>query len=165
MIDLNEILRQLRANAAAIQAFTQTIPEAQAHWKPDEETWSMTEVMGHVYNEERVDFRRHLQELFSDPPRSWCGIPMEWLPVSSCRQALDDFLVERKESLAWLEQLVAPDWTRKMPAPWGGEISAGDLLFSWVAHDHLHLRQMNELAYAWNEKQAAPHSVEYAGGW
>jgi hypothetical protein len=34
-----------------------------------------------------------------------------------------------------------------------------------VAHDFLHIRQMNELQYAWNETQAAPYAVQYAGGW
>jgi hypothetical protein len=44
-------------------------------------------------------------------------------------------------------------------------LSAGDVLVSWVAHDFLHIRQLNEVLYAWNEKQASPYSVQYAGGW
>jgi hypothetical protein len=161
----DEIMRQLSVNAEVMRALVGTIPGEQAQWKPDPDTWSMAEVMSHVFNEERGDFRRHLKEIFSDPPKAWDEISIEWTPVSDCRQALDGFLAERWQSLAWLKGLDSPDWDRKMAAPWGGEISAGDLLVSWVAHDYLHLRQMNELVYAWNEKQAAPFSVAYAGGW
>ena len=68
MINLDEIIRQLTVNAEAIGALMRTIPEEQARWKPNEETWSMVEVMGHVYNEERLDFRKHLKEMFQEPP-------------------------------------------------------------------------------------------------
>ena len=48
--------------------------------------------------------------------------------------------------------------------PWG-KLTAGDLLASWAAHDLLHLRQLNELRYAYLIQVAAPYSVRYAGDW
>jgi hypothetical protein len=90
--------------------------------------------------------------------------------AESCRQALLGFLKEREDSLAWLKALEAPDWDMKAQATFTPDnvpftLSAGDVLVSWVEHDFLHIRQMNELLYAWTEKQAAPYSVQYAGGW
>jgi uncharacterized damage-inducible protein DinB len=169
MIELSEITRMLSANAQAMLALVGGIPDEQAEWKPDEKTWSMKQVMAHVYNEERMDFRKHLQEMLSDPPQPWDSIPMPWTPVASCHQALMDFLDERDASIAWLNGLKSPDWNTSQQVQFGENeilrMSAGEVLQSWPEHDILHLRQMIELHHAWNEKQAAPYLLRYAGGW
>jgi uncharacterized damage-inducible protein DinB len=163
MIDIKEIVRQLTGNAEAMRALVQTISDEQAGWKPNPETWSMKEVMEHVYNEERIDFRKHLKEMLSDPPLPWGEFRREeYVSVEGCRQALEGFLIEREASVDWLMALESTDWDVASKTPFG---PTGDVLVSWVAHDFLHLRQMIELLYAWNEKQASPYSVRYAGGW
>ena len=171
MVDLNQIITRLVSNAEAIRALVQTVSDEQARWKPDTETWSMQQVMEHVYNEERIDFRKHIKEMFHDPPLPWGNWdPQEYISVESCQGALDNFLREREASINWLKALDSPDWDCTSQASFGPEgeilvLSAGDVLTSWVAHDFLHIRQMNELLFAWNEKQASPYSVQYAGGW
>jgi uncharacterized damage-inducible protein DinB len=166
MIQMDEIIRQLTANAQAIRAMLVTLTQEQAQWKPDAETWSLQETMMHIYNEERIDFRKHLQEMLSVPPQPWQPFRKEDLvAVSTCREALEAFLAEREHSIAWLQALQSPDWETQTQAPWGGMISAGDVLVSWVAHDYLHMRQLNEVLYALNMKQSAPNSVDYAGDW
>ena len=170
MDPLDEILRQLRANAQAIQALVESVSDEQAGWKPDAETWSLKETMEHVFFEEMHDFRKHLKELLSRPPRPWEGPrPSDEVRVERCGQALAGFLAERQASLAWLEGLRGVDWTVSQRVRFGEgeiiELNAGDVLVSWAAHDYLHIRQINELLYAWNDRQAAPHSVMYAGGW
>lgn len=171
MIQLDETIRQLVNNAAAMRALLENIPDQQAEWKPNPETWSMMEVMEHVYNEERIDFRKHLKEMFSHPPQPWeVYHPEEYVGVEGCRQALELFLAEREDSIAWLKALHSPDWDAASEANFGPAadvlvLSAGDVLVSWLAHDYLHIRQMNELLFAWNEQQASPYSVQYAGGW
>lgn len=167
---IEETIRQMTANAEAIRSLVQTISSEQAQWKPNPETWSMKEVMEHVYNEERGDFRAHLKEMFHEPPLAWGDLQDGWRPVESCRRGLEGFLMEREASIAWLMALESPDWNITSQASFGPAndvlvLSAGDVLTSWVAHDFLHLRQMNELQYAWNEKLTSPYSVQYAGGW
>ena len=71
MINIAEIIRQLTGNAEAWRALVQTFSNEQAQWKPNPETWSVREVMEHVYNEERIDFRKHLKEMLNDPPQPW----------------------------------------------------------------------------------------------
>jgi len=171
MINLSDIIRQMSANAEVIRALVETISEEQAQWKPDPETWALKEVMEHLYNEEHGDFRRHLGEIFNDPPLAWgSGPDGEWRSMPDCRQALEGFLAERAASLTWLKTLAAPNWEATISATFYPSnetitLSAGDILVSWAAHDYLHIRQLNELLYAWNERQAAPASVQYAGGW
>lgn len=170
MINLAEIIRQLTVNAQAIRSLVESVSDEQAAWKPDAETWSLKEAVEHLYNEERGDFRAHIQEMFSSPAQPWGALQPAWAPAADLRQALGGFLTERDASIAWLRDMDAPDWEAFSEATFGPasevlRLSAGDVLTSWVAHDHLHLRQVNELLYAWNERQAAPYSVAYAGGW
>ena len=171
MITIDKVIQQLQVNAEIVRALVGPISVEQANWMPDEETWNMKEVMEHVYNEERVDFRKHLKEMFSDPPQPWGEFRHEELIlVESCHQALDSFLIEREASLEWLQSLESPDWNVISQASFGdgGDVltlSAGDVLGSWVAHDFLHIRQMNELLFAWNVQQVTPYSVRYAGEW
>ncbi len=171
MINVEEIIRQLTANAEVVRVLVQPISDEQAQWKPNPETWSLKEVMEHFYNEERIDFCKHLKEMLSDPPQPWGEFsPEEYISVESCRQALNSFLMEREASGVWLRKLESPDWDLESQASFGSEgevltLSAGDVLGSWVAHDFLHIRQINELLYAWNTQQVSPYSVQYAGGW
>jgi hypothetical protein len=171
MINMEEIVRHLTANAKAMCALAQNLSDEDASWKPTPETWSMQEVIEHIYNEERLDFRNHLKKMLNGPPLKWGGGDSDaYLSVNGCRKTLESFLTERQASIAWLMVLKSPDWRVTFQMSFGAAgdvmtISAGDVLVSWVAHDYLHLRQMNELLYALNEKQASPNSVAYAGGW
>jgi uncharacterized damage-inducible protein DinB len=171
MINLQEIICQLTANAQGLRSLVQPISDEQAQWQPSSDAWSMKQVMEHVYNEERIDFRKILRRMLNAPLPP-AGVPQheEYVPVASCRQALEGFLVEREASIQWLLALEMPDWEVTSQWPFGptGDVtsfSAGDVLLSWVEHDILHLRQVIELLHAWNEKQAPPYSLMYAGGW
>jgi hypothetical protein len=171
MINIDEIVRMMSGTAEAMHSLVGSISDEHARWKPGPDTWSMMQVMEHVYNEERIDFRKILKRMLNEPFQPSGESPQEeYAPVASCRQALAGFMVEREESILWLRGLHAPDWEVTSQWPFGPErvmttFSAGDVLLSWVEHDLLHLRQVIELLHAWNEKQASPCSLQYAGGW
>jgi hypothetical protein len=170
MIHLDELIRQLAENAKAISALVRAVSEDQAAWKPDPDTWSMSQVMDHLYKEELNDFRCHLQEMLSSPPQAWGSLQSAPAVVDHWRQSVDYFLREREQSIAWLKGLQAPDWQAASVTPFGPEgekivLRAGDVLASWLAHDFLHLRQLIELQYAWCSRQALPYSLQYAGEW
>jgi hypothetical protein len=169
MIDIADITRQLTVNGQAMRALLHSVSDEQAQWQPDPDSWRLMQVMDHIYNEERLDFKAHIKEILNDPPLPWGGLAGQRLSGASLQQVLETFLDERESSIAWLTSLKSPDWDARISAQFGPEdtvvLRAGDVLVSWVAHDFLHLRQINELLYAWNQVQAAPYSVEYAGGW
>ena len=50
-------IEQLTVNATALAALTAGIDAEQARWKPSPETWSVLEVVNHLADEEREDFR------------------------------------------------------------------------------------------------------------
>lgn len=169
-MDFDYCLRQLSANAAAIQHLVAGVDDQQAVWKPDAESWSILEVINHLADEEREDFRARVAFVLSGAP----GDPPPNDPVAKVTErsyntrnlgaSVVDFLGEREDSLIWLKGLSQPNWDATYTAPWGS-IRAGDIMVSWAAHDLLHVRQINELKWAYSEKLFAPYSADYAGDW
>jgi hypothetical protein len=170
MIDLVECITLMTRQAQDIKQLAEGTTAEQARWKPDADSWSILEVINHLYDEEREDFRvrlRHILDQAEGPPP---GIdPVGWVTARQYNQrdleiSIADFLREREASLMWLSGLVDPDWDAAVESP-AGRIRAGDMLMAWVAHDLLHLRQLVELRYAYLQQQARPYQIVYAGQW
>ncbi len=164
-------LRRLEANRDAISALYANVAEEQVRWRPSPKDWSLLEVLGHLYDEEREDFRKRLDIILNRPMDVWPPIdPHGWVTERAYNErpldlSLWDFLRERNHSLSWLHSLENPDWSSVSTKPWGGTMTGEQMLSCWVAHDMLHLRQMIELHYSYIEQLVAPVSIEYAGGW
>ena len=171
MLTLESCLTRLSANVETIAALARGISDAQAQWKPAPEEWSILEVICHLYDEEREDFRTRVRLTLQDPAAAWPPInPVGWVTERGYNQrapgpARDAFLRERQASLQWLAGLPNPDWTSTHRHPQIGAMTAGDVLAAWVAHDHLHIRQLNQLHWQYLSQKAAPISLNYAGGW
>jgi hypothetical protein len=170
-MDLSKALIQFNRQAQAIHSLLANVSEEQMRWKPTPEQWSLLEVLNHLESEERMDFRVRLDMLLNYPGADWLPIdPARWVTEQGFNQrdpqeSLAKFETERQKSITWLGNLKNPDWTRGDKTPWGGKLTAGDMLASWLAHDLLHLRQITELLYAWTRHAALPHSPDYAGEW
>jgi len=169
-MDVDCFLSQMLEDAARIRALIQGVSEQQARWRPDPDSWSMLEVVNHLLDEERQDFRVRLDYTLHRPGVPWPPIdPGGWVTERQYNQqdpeaSLAQFLSERESSIAWLRGLSAPDWDTTREAPWG-PITAGDLFASWVAHDLLHMRQLVELHWAYTAANLAPYRPDYAGEW
>ena len=169
-MDIERLASQMAGNAARIGALVQGISDQQARWRPDPDSWSILEVVNHLWDEEQEDFRVRIDYTLHHPGEPWPGIdPGGWVTERRYNErdlevSLDGFLSVRESSLAWLHQLAAPDWEVTYEAPWG-PIRAGDLFASWVAHDLLHTRQLVELHWAYTTAQLGPYSWQYAGEW
>ena len=169
-MDLGFVLAGLERNAGVFKALATGLGPEQARWKPTPERWSVLEVVCHLADEEREDFRPRLDLTLHHPDQAWPPINPKAavserdynsreLPV-----ALEDFLTERQRSLAWLATLESRDWTLTRQQPWG-QISAGDLLVSWLTHDFIHIRQINRLHRDFAVTLGEPYSSDYAGDW
>jgi hypothetical protein len=170
-MEIEQITRTMQANALRIAALVAGVSEAQARWKPDAVNWSMLEVVTHLLDEEREDFRVRIDYALHRPGEAWPPIdPGGWVTTRrynerDLMESLEAFLSEREQSLAWLRGLPAPNWDTTALAPWGEPFPAGNLLAAWVAHDLLHLRQLVELHYTWTTATLAPYTCVYAGEW
>ncbi len=162
---------QLATQAQSIRQLCAGVGQEQARWRPAGDAWSLLEVINHLADEERADFRTRLDCILHRPDAPWPPIdPGAWVQERDYNgrdldESLARFSAARAESLDWLRSLPAPDLSTSAVAPWGGRIQAGDMLAAWVAHDLLHLRQLTELHYAWTQRQLRPWSLAYAGDW
>ena len=169
-MDSRAISKELARGSQIIQALLSDMTQDEARIKPDAENWSTLEVLCHLVDEEREDFRKHIQQAFSDPQEAWHPIdPQGWVTERQYqKQSLDTKLMEfrqgREGSLRWLEGMHAADWERKIAAPFG-DMSAGSLLAAWATHDNLHIRQLVEIRQTILEMKSKPLSTRYAGEW
>jgi hypothetical protein len=164
------IYNELANSGRTIQHLLAGVRQEEAQYKPDAESWSLLEVVCHLYDEEREDFRTHLEHIIQHPQEPWPAIdPQGWVTERAYNQrnfseALAAFLEERDRSLAWLRGFSEQDWEVASEAPFL-RITAGDMLVSWLAHDNLHIRQLVELQRVRLLRLAAPYDVRYAGEW
>ena len=167
---LDMVRRELAQGAEIVTALSVGVSPEEARVRPALGAWSLLEVIGHLLDEERLDFRPRLDLVLHRPDEAWARIdPEAWViehqyNAGDLAETLQGFLAERQRSLAWLGTLTAPDWTREYRAP-SGPITAGDLLASWAAHDLLHTRQLLELRRTRLLGHTAPHRTQYAGEW
>lgn len=170
MINLDACIAQMTRQAQTIEQLISGVSTEQARWKPDPESWSMLEVVNHLYDEEREDFRARLDHILRQAEGMPPAIdPQGWITARrynerDLHESLAKFMQERDASLAWLRTLTNANWDAAVETPFG-PLSAGDMLMSWAAHDLLHLRQLVELHYAYHQQQAQPYQIGYAGDW
>ena len=73
-------------------------------------------MVNHLVDEEREDFRVRVDYILHHPGLPWPPInPKGWVTERLYNQrdlvqSVDDFLKERRKSLAWLKELDDPDW-------------------------------------------------------
>ncbi len=77
----------------------------------------------------------------------------------------DGFLNERRNSIASLEAFTKTNWEQSVHSEHLVGLTAADMVWAWVTHDVLHIRQLSELRYAMIASQAGTHQIGYAGEW
>ena len=76
----------------------------------------------------------------------------------------DHLRIERNKSIRCLSQLKEPDWNLYRDHKYFGKMSARMVLHNWLAHDYIHIRQINRYRYQMLERNSED-SLEYAGNW
>lgn len=170
-IRLADLRRRLASNAEVFRHLLEHVSEDQARWKPRPEKWSLLEVINHLADEERDDFRTRLSLTLEGTGEAWPSIdPPRWAIEREYNKrdldaSLTEFLRERRHTLRWLDELGEVDPEASYQHPTVGRIAAGDLMTAWLAHDLIHIRQMTRLHYEFLAERAAPYSPAYAGDW
>jgi hypothetical protein len=168
-MDYQALRETLAAQMDLIRGLVADLPDEEVRWKPAPDRWSVLEVVNHLLDEERHDFRVRLDILLRQSGEPWPEIrPMEWVTERDYNgrepaTSLGAFLDERQASLAWLDSLSVLDWERGEAAPWGGVFHAGDMFAAWVFHGELHMQQLVRLRQDITARRAEPYSVTYAG--
>ncbi len=167
-MDLKAVISELERNGAAIEAAYEGISSDGVRWKPSEKKWSLLEVLCHLADEEKRDFRTRVRVTLESTDEKWPPIdPEGWVTEFRYNEqdldaVMTRFREERAESLRWLRSLKKPDWEIAYEHPALGPLRAGDLLASWAAHDLLHLKQIAHTKAMLLAHESKPFSVRYA---
>ena len=164
------LYQELTHSTEMIRSLLAGIKQEEAQIKPSRSSWSILEVVCHLYDEEREDFREHLDFILHRQHEEWHPIaPTAWVKLRKYNQQNFNsmrtrFFRERAVSLDWLKKIRNSDWNTVYNSKWG-TMRAGDMFASWVAHDNLHIRQLTELRRLHIERITKPYQIQYAGDW
>lgn len=139
-------------------------------WRAREvpERWSPLEIVRHLLDEEREDFRPRAMAAVAGgefPPRI---NPQAWVVERGYNEAVPEetllaFAQERAASCEWLATLTPADLARTLTAPDGFAMRAGDFVAAWRVHDLLHHRQLATAIAALEARRLSAWMVGYAG--
>ena len=169
-MEFKTLYQELVNSTEMIVALLADISQEEAQIKPNPASWSILEVVCHLYDEEREDFREHLDFILHRQNEEWHPIdPDGWVTErkynkQNFAEMQEKFFAERKNSLEWLQGLSNANWGTTYTSQFGS-MKAGDMFASWVAHDNLHIRQLTELRRNKIERITKPYHIQYAGDW
>ncbi len=168
---IQHMIASLENFGAHVPGSLRDLSDEDARWKPPTQNWSILEIICHLIDEEREDFRSRIQTTLDEPGKIWPSINPELWAVDrrynerDFQEMLEELSRERIESVKWLKSLDHPNWYETYEHPHLGPIRAGDLLVAWVAHDHLHVRQISKRRYEMVTRDAGSFTCSYAGDW
>ena len=166
----DQIIQRLESNRPVFQSLLLGKEADEYKWKPDENSWSLLEIICHLYDEEREDFRTRVKNTLMSPHLQPPSIdPQGWVVQRKYEEQpfgekLEAFLLERTTSIQWLKSLENAPWDNIYVHPRAGKISAYDFLVNWLAHDYHHIRQINRRQYEYL-KEKSRVNLGYAGDW
>jgi len=169
-MEFQTLYQELVNSTQMIVALLADISQDEAQIKPNPESWSILEVVCHLFDEEREDFREHLDFILHRQNEEYHVIdPQSWITErkyneQSYAEMAEKFFAERKQSLEWLRGLSNPNWETTYTSQYGS-VSAGEMFACWIAHDNLHIRQLVELRRSRIERITKPYDIQYAGDW
>lgn len=165
-----KIIQELSRNKDIFNGLLNGASKEEYLWKLNTNKWCLLEIVCHLFDEEREDFRTRTKLVLQDPalplprfdPTAW---PQERAYIQqNYNDKVYSFLNERDQSIHWLQSLKDPQWNNAYQHPKFGAMSASLFLANWLAHDYLHIRQILTLKYTYLE-QLSGESLSYAGDW
>ncbi len=164
------IYRELERNATLFRRMLEDLPPTEYLWKPADKKWCLLEVICHLYDEEREDFRVRLQQVLEHPDTPLKPIdPEGWVMQRNYigqhyTDMLENFLKERRKSITWLHSLREVSWDNTLLHPEIGSMSGNMFLANWLEHDLLHMRQILNIKHLHLQAQSG-QNLTYAGNW
>ncbi len=166
----DQIIQQLELNRLIFQSLLTGREPEEYNFRPDKNSWSLLEILCHLLDEEREDFRTRVKNTLLNPNKQPPPIdPVNWVISRNYAEQLyperlESFLTERRTSIKWLKALDNPPWKNLYMHPEAGAMTAYSLLANWLAHDYHHIRQINRRLYEYLKKKSGV-SLVYAGDW
>jgi hypothetical protein len=139
-------------------------------WKPSPDKWCLLEILCHLIDEEKEDFRMRVRFALANSEGQPPAIdPQGWVTkrnyaVQNFSEKRVEFFSERSESIRWLNSLKNEDWNAYFTHSKFGKFTAHYMLTNWLAHDLLHIKQITRLRYDYLASKTG-ENLNYAGEW
>lgn len=163
------LIEQLSQNRQVFEQLFKVNSTEIALWKPNSEHWCMLQIVCHLVDEEQDDFRTRVKTALN-PELPFIPIdPLGWVAArdymgQDYHAKCKEWLALRVESVEWLNSLKGTNWQSTLNHPEMGPISAYRFLANWVAHDHIHIRQILKVKQAYLA-HISGQDLSYAGQW
>lgn len=154
-----EAVALLQSTPPLLDAWLRSLPEAWVRANRGAETFSAFDVVGHLIWGEIDDWIPRLQHIL-DHGKEQAFVPFDRFAMrerdagKSMGDLLDEFADARRDSLARLVSTTLDSalLARTGSHPEFGEVTAGQLLATWVVHDQTHVAQIaRTLAWQYND--------------
>lgn len=167
-MDIKPVITELEKNGNVFKSLLENLPSDFYHWRESEDKWNLLEILCHLYDEERDDFRNRVQSTLENPEAPFTPIePGKWVTSrkyaeQNYNEKLNNFLAERVNSINYLKGLQNPKWDNEHMHPKLGAMKAKMFLYNWLAHDYLHIRQITRVKYNYF-RELSGVEFDYAG--
>jgi len=163
---LPDTIAVLERTPAAFNALLSGLRDIWTHRNEGGETWSASDVIGHLIHGERTDWIARARIILENGETQTferfdrLGHILE-SRGKSLDQLLDEFARLRRENLAALRalNLQSEDLARRGRHPALGVVTLTELLATWAAHDLTHLHQLSRLMAHQYRAAVGPWSV------
>lgn len=169
-MELESVIAALERNRKVFKETLADMPQILINWKANPKDWSLLEIICHLVDEEKEDFRARIEHAFKKPGTPLKPIdPAGWVKSRDYKEQdfekkVQQFNKERQISIAWLKTTADSDWDNYVLHPEYGVMPAHSFLYNWLAHDYHHIRQINRIKYHFLKLNSGD-SLEYAGNW
>ena len=166
----NKIIQELSRNKDIFENLLTNVSKEESIWKAEPDKWCLLEIVSHLFDEEREDFRARTRHVLETPQLPFTPIdPAGWVKSrkymeNDYEDVLTKFLIEREQSVLWLQSLINPKWENTYQHSKFGSMSAKMFLANWLAHDYLHIKQILKLKFDYLKVQS-DETLVYAGTW
>jgi len=167
-VEYGRLVDQHAAFPRVVTALVEAVDDATLRARESEGRWSPLEILAHLLDEEREDFRPRAKAAAAGKRIETAIDPVGWVtqrayntknPGQVCR----DWAAERETSCAWLRQLDLDVLEAAIEHPQLGRMRCGDFITAWRMHDLLHLRQLATALSVLTARQLPGWRLDYAG--
>ncbi|HKW22054.1 MAG TPA: DinB family protein [Ktedonobacterales bacterium] len=159
MATRDDSLAILEATGPALRRLTGDLDDAALDFRPSSEAWSIREALAHLVDDEAFIMRQRLARIVKEErPELAPHDEKRWYASrNTARDARDellaDFQAQRIASLGVARLLSSADWQRVGFQPEYGEFTAEGWLERWADHDNVHLNQIEQTLFAYQQQQ------------
>ena len=146
----------VRSTQDRLKAALAGVPKKLLTWRPAPGKWSIHEIICHMRDAERLGYLHRYTRILAEDNPTFPDVDGDALALErqyrrlSLRDTLRDWRIARKESLAVLKKVKAPQWSRLGTHETAGPMSLETILQRQaLGNDEAHLAQIENIKKRW----------------